>query len=99
VEILIVFSAAAERDLDRLDPQVARRILRAIQRFAEAGGGDVRRLTAAEGVFRLRVGDWRVRFQDRREMRPTEPPASGMVQVRRIGIVRVLHRSVAYDDL
>ena len=87
------------RDLDRLDPQVARRVLLAVRRYAQTGGGNIRRLTAAGGAFRLRVGDWRVRFHDRVEERQTEPPATGTLRVRVIEVVRVRHRSVAYDDL
>ncbi|WP_407928408.1 type II toxin-antitoxin system RelE family toxin [Kyrpidia spormannii] len=33
-----------------------------VETFAETGRGDVRRLGNAEGEYRLRVGNWRVRF-------------------------------------
>lgn len=99
MEGAIVYSASADRDLDRLDPQVARRILATVRRYAETGGGDVRRLTAGGGALRLRVGDWRVRFHERSEARESRQTASEMVHVRIIEVVRVRHHGVAYDDL
>lgn len=51
----------ARRDLRRLDPPVQRRITNALDRFvADPYAGDIRRLNTIE--WRLRVGDWRVRF-------------------------------------
>jgi mRNA-degrading endonuclease RelE of RelBE toxin-antitoxin system len=38
------------------------RIFAALHRFAETGEGDVRKLQALPDEFRLRVGDYRVRF-------------------------------------
>jgi mRNA interferase RelE/StbE len=99
METEITYAASAERDLDRLDAQVARRVLAAVHRYAATGGGNVRRLTGAGGASRLRVGDWRVRFRDRIEERQATAPTTGTVRVRVIEVVRVLHRSVAYDDL
>ncbi len=99
MEVEIVYLPAAERDLRRLDPQIARRVVAAVRRYAETGGGNFRRLTAAGGALRLRVGDWRVRFHDQIVERAATPPATGTVQVRVIEVVRVLHRSSAYDDL
>jgi mRNA-degrading endonuclease RelE of RelBE toxin-antitoxin system len=93
-----IFSAAALRDLDRLDQQVARRVLRAIQRLVDTGQGDVIQLQAAGGERRLRVGDWRVRFLTRLENRPEPPPTTGTVEVRVFEIVRVLPRGRAYRD-
>lgn len=60
---LIRWSHEAAGDLDRLDPVVAERILRAVDRLAIEGEGDVRRLVGIDPPeFRLRVGKWRVRF-------------------------------------
>lgn len=98
METEVVFLPAAERDLNRLDRQVARRVLTAVQRYAAMGGGNVRRLTAAGGELRLRVGDWRVRFVERTEERAPEPPASDPIRVRVIEVRRVLHRGAAYQD-
>jgi len=40
------------------------RILFALSRYAETGEGDVRSLEGKfAGAYRLRVGDWRVRFR------------------------------------
>lgn len=48
--------------LMRRDARMARRIYIAIRRFADANVGDVRKLVDQSGVYRLRVGDWRVLF-------------------------------------
>jgi mRNA interferase RelE/StbE len=73
----------ARRDLKRLDPPVQRRILDALDRFvADPRAADIRKLDSVQ--WRLRVGDWRVRFSfddDRRV----------------IAILRVLPRGRAYD--
>jgi len=51
-------------DLTSLDRGIARRVREAVERFAEAGSGDVKRLQGIDPPeFRLRVGDYRVRFQ------------------------------------
>jgi mRNA-degrading endonuclease RelE of RelBE toxin-antitoxin system len=52
----------ALRDLDALDPTIRARVLEAIERLATTGQGDVKRLKGADREFRLRAGDWRVRF-------------------------------------
>lgn len=75
----------ARKDLRRLDPPTRKRILSAIARLAQGAEltGDVKRLQGSH-EYRLRVGDWRVRFerQDRQLV---------------IVIVRVLPRGRAYD--
>jgi len=38
------------------------RILLALTRFGETGEGDVKLLTDRPGLYRLRVGKWRVLF-------------------------------------
>lgn len=45
---LIRWSHEAARNLDRLDPDVAERILGALDRFVLEGAGDVRRLVGIE---------------------------------------------------
>lgn len=53
----------AKRDLKRLDPPVQRRVIDAVLHLARTGEGDVVRLAdIAPPEYRLRVGDWRVRF-------------------------------------
>ncbi|MBI4339530.1 MAG: type II toxin-antitoxin system RelE/ParE family toxin [Chloroflexi bacterium] len=58
----ISLSDQARKDLRALDPPVARRITRAIERFGTTNTGDLKRLKGQGGEYRLRVGDWRVRF-------------------------------------
>jgi mRNA interferase RelE/StbE len=73
----------ARRDLKRLDPPVQRRILDALDRFvADPRAADIRKLDSVQ--WRLRVGDWRVRFSFDDERRT-------------IVIFRVLPRGRAYD--
>ncbi len=80
------FTARAKRDFKRLDPLAQRRVLVALDRLiGEPPAGDVVRLAGTE-EWRLRVGDWRVRFErDRGE--------------RIIYVLRVLPRGKAYRDL
>jgi len=76
-------ASAARRDLKRLDPPVQRRILDALDSFVvDPRGGDIRKLNSLQ--WRLRIGDWRVRFSFDDEN-----------QV--IVVLRVLPRGRAYD--
>ena len=59
----VVLTASAQRDLRRLDRPVATRILDALARLADTGQGDVTRLQGVSDEWRLRIGDWRVRFR------------------------------------
>ncbi len=81
----IEFTPSAHKDLRRLDRQVQQRIVDALDRLAagERLSGDVRRL-AGSTEYRLRVGDWRVRF---------ELDGDRLL----ITVVRVLPRGRAYD--
>jgi len=80
----VVWSDQALRDADRLDSQIRQRILAALDRYATDEYGDVLRLSAVEPPeWRLRVGDWRIRFQ-----RDTE---AGTLYV-----LRILPRDKAY---
>lgn len=81
----ILVDDRARKDLRRIDPPIRRRILGAIERLAQSAEltGDVKRLVGSD-EYRLRVGDWRVRF-DRDEER------------RALIVVRVLPRGRAYD--
>ena len=46
-----------------LDKGIARRVKQAVERFADTGAGDVKRLQGIDPPEdRLRVGDYRVRF-------------------------------------
>lgn len=50
------------RRIKRRDRVTAGRITAALQRFADTGLGDVRKLEGGVGEYRLRVGTWRVLF-------------------------------------
>ncbi len=52
----------AGADFRRLDRDTAMRILLALTRYGDLGEGDVKRLTDRDGLYRLRVGKWRVFF-------------------------------------
>lgn len=71
----------AERDLGRLSPEVARRVLKKLEAMQDNLAGDVKRLVDHEPAYRLRVGDWRVLFDLVEET---------------IVVQRVRHRSQAY---
>ena len=50
----------AEQDMRRLSPPDAYRVRAGVQRFAETGHDDVRRLKGDDRATVLRVGDWRI---------------------------------------
>ncbi|MGH2843058.1 MAG: type II toxin-antitoxin system RelE family toxin [Solirubrobacteraceae bacterium] len=79
------FSRRAERDLDRLDPPIRERMLDAVDGLlVDHPTGDIKRLTGIKPPeWRLRVGDWRIRFQ--------REEAARIVEVQ-----RVLPRGRAY---
>jgi len=55
-------------DLAALDKTVAQRLKRAVERFGETGAGNVKKLQGIDPPeYRLRVGDWRVRFHQDHE--------------------------------
>lgn len=58
----IVWSERARTDIRRLDRETAMRIFAALNRFAETGEGDVKKLQGESDELRLHVGDYRVRF-------------------------------------
>ena len=71
----IEWTEPALEDLAALDKGIAGRMKRTIERFAETGAGNVKKLQGINPPeFRLRVGDWRVRFQlDDDRPRPPHP--------------------------
>jgi mRNA interferase RelE/StbE len=79
----VVLTASAQRDLRRLDRPVAIRMLDALARLADTGQGDVTRLQGVSDEWRLRVGDWRVRFRYHHTTRTLE-------------VLRILPRGQAY---
>lgn len=61
----IAWRDQAKAQLRAIDQHTALHILRALAHFAATGEGDVKRLQDIEPPeFRLRVGDYRVRFHD-----------------------------------
>ena len=60
----IEWTETALDDMAGLDKGIARRVKQSVERFAETGAGNVKRLQGIDPPeFRLRVGDYRVRFQ------------------------------------
>jgi mRNA interferase RelE/StbE len=72
-------------ELTRRDRRTALRISRAVDRYAETGYGDVRKLAGLDDRYRLRVGGYRVifRFEDGQLV---------------IVVLRVRNRREAYRD-
>lgn len=59
----VKWSPAGEQTLRRIHWREASRVAEAVQRFAEAGAGDVVRLRGDDAVtLRLRLPPWGVRF-------------------------------------
>lgn len=80
----LTFESRAEKDLARLDPPVARRVISTLERLlAQDPSVDLRRLQGSD-EWRLRVGDWRVRL--RLEF-----------NARTVVVVRILPRGRAYE--
>lgn len=78
----VAWTKRAKRQGDRLEPETFKRILRKIRRFAETGHGDVVKMRGTDSdEWRLRVGDYRVRFR----------LSGGTLQVLHVG-----HRSDVY---
>ena len=77
----IRYAAAVVRQLEKMSPDVRRRIRSKINRLAGDLAGDVKRLTNFSPEYRLRVGDWRVLFN---------------IDGDTVSIEHVSHRSQAY---
>jgi mRNA interferase RelE/StbE len=78
----VFYNSETKRDLRRLSPEVARRIIAKIETLSLDLSGNVKRLKNISPQYRLRVGDWRVLFE---------------VEGKKIVIYHVSHRSVAYE--
>ncbi|MBE0467459.1 MAG: type II toxin-antitoxin system RelE/ParE family toxin [Candidatus Desulforudis sp.] len=79
------FSAKAVKQLKALDPQVQRRIKGAVRKLEVfPPAADVARVRTRKGVYRLRVGDWRVFY-------------SYKVTMRQVVIIAIRPRERAYD--
>ena len=57
-----LWEPAARADLRKLDRDTAMRILLTLTRYGNTGEGDVKMLTDRDGLYRLRVGKWRLFF-------------------------------------
>jgi mRNA interferase RelE/StbE len=78
----VIWTDQAKAQLRAIDQPTALRILHALARYLETGEGDVKRLQNIEPPeFRLRIGDYRVRFHDHEDA---------------IRITAVKHRREAY---
>jgi mRNA interferase RelE/StbE len=78
----VIWSDQAKAQLRVIDQPTALRILHALARYLGTGEGNVKRLQDIEPPeFRLRVGDYRIRFHDQRDT---------------IRITAVKHRREAY---
>lgn len=78
----IEWTETALDDMAALDKGIARRVQQTVERFAATGAGNVKKLQGIDPPeFRLRVGDWRVRFHQDDET---------------IRILRVRNRKEAY---
>ena len=61
----ILWKDQSRNDLRAIDRTTALQILHGLDRFSATGEGDVKRLQNVEPPeFRLRIGDYRVRFSD-----------------------------------
>lgn len=59
----VEWAGTALEDMAALDKRIARRVKQAVERFAGTGAGNVKRLQGIDPPeYRLRVGDYRVRF-------------------------------------
>ncbi len=77
----VLWSPESRKELKRLSAQVRDRIIDKTEDFHRDGRGDIRRI--AEGLWRLRVGDYRVYYH----------PEEGKIYV-----LRVTHRRHAYRE-
>ena len=58
----VLFRPQAVKELEHLESRDRELVEQTIERFAETGAGDVKMLAGQDRQFRLRAGDWRVRF-------------------------------------
>ncbi|MNY61198.1 Plasmid stabilization system protein [compost metagenome] len=79
------FSPRAARDLQGLDRKTVARIIQALEEFVAFNRGDVKKLRGKTEEWRLRVGDYRVRF---------EQDAERLL----VTVLKAAHRREAYRD-
>lgn len=76
------FRPKALRDIQRLSPEISRRIEKKLDLLCHNLSGDVKRLVNYSPGWRLRMGDWRVLFE---------------LEGQRLVVHRIVHRSEAYE--
>lgn len=81
----VSWTRPALKDMRRLDRATAERIRQGVLRVAAGEAADVKRLRGSFEGYRLRVGDWRVRFLLSRAEQT-------------IVVLRVLPRGKAYQE-
>ena len=60
----IEWTDVSVEDMAALDKGIARRVKQTVERFAETGAGNIKKLQGIDPPeYRLRVGDYRVRFE------------------------------------
>jgi len=83
-EYAVVFARSARKELEALDEPLASRVLRRIEKLEDdPRPGGVRKLRGASGLWRLRVGDYRVLYaiDDDRNL---------------VDVIAIRHRNEAY---
>lgn len=69
----VVFARQAEKQLERLTPELRNRILDRLDGLlTDPPGGDILKLHGSRDEYRLRVGDWRVIFARNTDERTVE---------------------------
>ena len=58
----IKYAVGVVKELEKMSPDIARRVRSKIERMSDGRAGDVKRLTNFSPEYRLRVGDWRILF-------------------------------------
>ncbi|MFC4139477.1 MULTISPECIES: type II toxin-antitoxin system RelE/ParE family toxin [unclassified Microbacterium] len=83
----VEFTAAAAKEVRKLDPQVRRRILAGIATLEnEPRPAGVRKLAGYDDAWRIRVGDYRVLYEV-------------VDELVLVTVFRVAHRREVYNDL
>ena len=81
----LTITARAERDINRLDRQIKNRVITAIMPLAaDPRPPGCLKVQSQEGVWRIRVGDWRIGYI-------IDDPQKEVM------IIRVCHRREFYD--
>lgn len=77
----VLWSPESRKELNKFSKEKRDRIIEKVEEFHEKGRGDIKK--TAEGLWRLRVGDYRVHYHPEEE---------------KIYVLRVKHRKHAYRE-